>query len=65
MPVKITVIVESTNHSGKVELTKEFTDSNANGRFDGDTVRRNVAVMGNEIAHQLDQLTDKPLKVGR
>jgi hypothetical protein len=62
MPVKITVIVETTNHFGRIEFTKEARDSNANGRFDGDTVRRESIILVDDIAAQLDLLTDKPLK---
>jgi hypothetical protein len=60
--VEITVVVKSTNHNGDVTLTKRFTDSGGNPRFDGDIVRRNVATLGDELAHQLDQLVKSPIR---
>jgi len=62
--VKITLIVETTNHSNRIEFTETREDSNANPRYDGDNILRLVPVMTQHIVNQIDDMTPSPIRTG-
>lgn len=66
MPVKITLIVETTNHTGGGRLTfhETSTDNGGNPRYDGDTVLRDVAKLTRNVVSTLDKIVKDPIRTG-
>ena len=66
MPVKITLVVETTNHTtgGTITFRETAEDTGGNVRYDGDTVLRDVARLTHNVVSRLDKLVDQPIRTG-
>lgn len=64
MSVKITLVVETTNHGNAITFTETSEDGGGNPRYDGDTVTRDVAKLTQHVVAQLDRLVPSPVRTG-
>ncbi len=64
MSVKITLIVETTNHTdgGTITFSETAEDTGSNPRYDGDIVSRKVARLTHGVVSKLDKLVKDPIR---
>lgn len=66
MSVKITLIVETTNHTdgGTITFHETSVSNGGNPRYDGDTVLRDVAKLTHNVVSRLDNIVKDPIRTG-